>query len=430
MQVTVESGEGLERRLSVELPAGRLTEEIDKRLKQLARNVRLDGFRPGKVPLRVIKQRFGGQVTQEAAAELVQATLFEAAAQEKLHLVGKPRIELRGGDTEEAFGYTATFEVMPEIEDPDVVNLKVKRPVAEVTEADVDAMIEKLRNQRVTWDQVERPAQEGDTLKIDFEGFIDGEPFEGGKAEGVPLRLGSGSMVEGFEAGLIGATSNESRTLNLRFPDGYRASQLAGKDTRFEVKVNEVSEPKLPEVDAEFIKAFGVEDGTLESLRADVRGNMQRELRQKLRNATKDQVLNALIAANPLTLPKVLVQEEAMRLKEHTKADMAQSGQGNAIDFPVEMFYERAERRIATGMLMAHIVQKHDLQVDPGRVRELIEEVAAAYENPNEVVGFYMNDKEQRANIENLALEEQVVDWLLAQSEVEEEGKSFEEVMG
>jgi trigger factor len=430
MQVTVESGEGLERRLNVELPAGRLTEEVDKRLKQLARNVRMDGFRPGKVPMRLIKQRFGGQVTQEAAAELVQATLLEATAQEKLRLVGEPRIELRGGDTKEAFGYTATFEVMPEIEDTEVVNLKVKRPVAEVTEADVDAMIEKLRKQRVKWNQVERPAQEGDTLKIDFEGFIDGAPFEGGKAEGIPLRLGSGSMVEGFEAGLIGAISNESRTLNLRFPDDYRASQLAGKDASFEVKVNEVSEPHLPEVDAEFIKAFGVEDGTLESLRADVRGNMERELRHKLRSATKDQVLDALVSANPLTLPKVLVQEEAMRLKEQTKAEMAQSGQGNAIDFPIEMFNERAERRIAIGMLMAHIVQKHDLQVDELRVRELIEEVAAAYENPNEVVDFYMNDKEQRANVENLALEEQVVDWLLGQAEVEEEGKSFEEVMG
>lgn len=430
MQVTVESGEGLERRLSVEMPASRLAEEIDKRLKRLARNVRMDGFRPGKVPLRVIKQRFGGQVRQEATAELVQATLIEAAEQEKLRLAGQPQIELRGGDTGETFSYTASFEVMPEIQDAKVANLQVKQPAAEVTEADVDAMIEKLRKQRVIWHPVERPAAEGDTVKIDFEGFIEGEPFEGSEAENVPLRLGSGAMIEGFEAGLIGATREETRTLSLKFPDDYRAHQLAGKDVEFVIKLNQVSVPQLPEVDAAFIKDFGVEDGTQESFRADVRGNIERELRQKLRSVTKDQVWNALLAANPVTLPKVLVQAEAARLKDQAKAEMVQSGRGIAIDLPIEMFKQRAERRLAIGMLMGHIVQQHELKAEGHRVRTIVEDVAAAYENPNEVVDYYMGDKEQRSNLERLALEEQVIDWVLGQAEVEVETKSFEEIMG
>jgi trigger factor len=233
MQVSVESGEGLEKRLIVDLPAERLTAEVDKRLKQLARTVRMDGFRPGKVPMRVIQQRFGAQVRQEAAGELVQSTFFEAATQEKLRPAGEPKIEIREPGADGDFGYTATFEVMPEISLGDPSGLSVKRPTAEVADTDVDAMIEKLRTQRTTWNKVDRAAQDGDTVRIDFKGFVHGEAFEGGSAEDVPLRLGSGAMVAGFEAGLIGATSGENRTLEVSFPDDYRAEQLRGQAATF-----------------------------------------------------------------------------------------------------------------------------------------------------------------------------------------------------
>ncbi|MFM1891484.1 MAG: trigger factor, partial [Pseudomonadota bacterium] len=262
MQVTVESGEGLEKRLSVELPAEQVSAAVDKKLQQLARSVRLDGFRPGKVPLRVIKQRFGQQVRQEVYGDIIQATFYEAAQQQDLRPAGEPKIELRDEAGEGGFGYTATFEVVPEVAVGDLSALSVKRPTAVVTDGDVDAMIEKLRAQRTTWNEVQRPAQDGDTVHIDFKGFIDGEAFEGGSAENVPLRLGSGAMIEGFEAGLVGASAGEARTLEVKFPDDYRATKLAGKAATFEVTVNSVAEPVLPAVDADFARAFGVEDGT------------------------------------------------------------------------------------------------------------------------------------------------------------------------
>lgn len=429
MQVTVESGEGLEKRLSVELPAEQVSAAVDKKLQQLARTVRLDGFRPGKVPLRVIKQRFGQQVRQEVYGDMIQASFYEAAQQQDLRPAGEPKIELRDEAGEGGFRYTATFEVVPEVAVGDLSALSIKRPTAVVTDGDVDAMIEKLRAQRTTWNEVQRPAQDGDTVHIDFKGFIDGEAFEGGSAENVPLRLGSGAMIEGFEAGLVGASAGEARTLEVKFPDDYRATKLAGKAATFEVTVNSVAEPVLPAVDADFARAFGVEDGTEQTLRAEIRANMERELRQKLRNVTKERTLDALLAAHPLTIPKAMVNEEAKRLKQQTQAEMAQSGQGNAIDFPVSMFEPQAQRRVSLGLLIGEIIRGQELKVDPERVRGTVEELASSYENPQEVVEYYLGDKNQRAAIENLVLEDQVVDWVLGQVQVEDEPQTFEALM-
>jgi len=429
MQVSVESGEGLERRLLVDLPAERVNAEMDKKLKDLARHVRLDGFRPGKVPIRTIKQRFGEQVRQETYGNLIQETLYEAANQEQLMPAGEPKVELREAAEEGGLGYTAIFEVMPEIALADLSDATVARPTAEVGEADVDAMIEKLRQQRTTWNDVERGANDGDTVHMNFKGMIDCEAFEGGSAEDVPLVLGSGAMIEGFESGLLGARPDDERTLEVTFPEDYRAEHLAGKAATFEVKVLRVSEPVLPELDDEFVKAFGIEAGTVEALRADVAKNMAHELRQKIRGITKDRVMDLLIEKHPLDIPQAMVGQEAERMKQQMLQDMQQRGQTASMDLPASMFESQARRRVHLGLMVAEIIKSQGLQVDADKVRETIEEAAESYEDPQEVIDYYMQDKTARAGVENVVLENQVVDWVLEQVQVEDEPKAFSELM-
>ncbi|HPE81752.1 MAG: trigger factor [Sedimenticolaceae bacterium] len=429
MQVSIESGEGLEKRLLVDLPADRVAAVMDKKLQDLARHARLDGFRPGKVPMRTIKQRFGEQVRQEAYGALIQETLYEAASQQKLMPAGEPQVELREAAEEGGLGYTATFEVMPEVTVGDLSGQSVARPVAEVGESDIDEMIDKLRKQRTVWNDVERGAGDGDTVYMDFKGMIDGEVFEGGSAQNVPLVLGSGAMIPGFEAGLLGAKAGDERTLEVKFPDDYRAQHLAGKEATFEVKVLRVSEPKLPEIDEEFVKAFGVEAGTVEALRADVAKNMQHELTQKLKNITKEHVMDALIAANPLEIPKAMVNQEAERMKQQVVQDMQQRGQQSNMDLPASVFTDQAKRRVHLGLLVAEIINTQQIKAQEEQLRETIAAFAESYENPQEVVDYYMQDKSARASIENLVLENQVVDWVLSQVQVTDEPKTFAGIM-
>jgi trigger factor len=429
MQVSVESGEGLEKRLLVDLPAERVSDAVDKKLKDLAKHVRLDGFRPGKVPLRTIKQRFGDQVRQETYGALIQETLYEAANQEKLMPAGEPQVELREAAEEGGLGYTATFEIMPEIELADLSSQTVERPVAKVTDGDVDEMIEKLRKQRTVWNDVDRGAKDGDTVHMDFKGMINGEIFEGGTAENVPLVIGSGSMIDGFESGLLGAKAGDERSIDVTFPEDYRAEHLAGKDATFVIKLLRVTEPQLPEIDEEFVKAFGVEDGTVEGLRADVTKNMGHELKQKLNNLTKEKVMDALVAANPMDIPKAMVTQEAERMKEQMVQDMQQRGQQSSVDLPASMFEEQAKRRVHLGLLVAEIIAKQELKADEDKVRETIAEFAESYENPQEVVDYYMQDQNARGSIENLVLENSVVDWVLTQVTVTDVEKAFPEVM-
>lgn len=429
MQVSVESGEGLEKHLRVDLPAERVTAAIEKKLQEISRTVRMDGFRPGKVPMRVVKQRFGNQVRQEAYGDLIQSTFYEAASKENLHPAGEPSIQLHDDQENGQFSYTATFEVMPEIKLAPMEDVTVKRPVASVTDGDVEEMIDRLRKQRTTWNEVEREAQDGDNLQIDFKGYIDGELFDGGSADNVPLVLGSGSMIEGFESGLVGAKSGESRTLDISFPEDYRAEKLAGKAARFEVAVNKVAEPQLPELDEAFIKTFGVEAGTEDALRAEIRSNMERELKQKLRSVTKERVMDALLEANEIVVPKAMVTEEAERMKQQAVQDMARSGHKSNMDLPASIFESQAKRRVELGLLIGDIIRQQQLQVDQERVRTMVEEFASTYENPQEVIDWYMNDRQQLSGIENLVLEEQVVDWLLEQTKIEEEQQSFNDLM-
>ncbi len=429
MQVSVESGEGLTKRLLVNLPAERVDEVVNAKLKEAARTVRLDGFRPGKVPLRVVRQRFGAQIRQDAYGELIQSSFYEAVSQENLQPVGEPDIELREEEAGGGLAYTATFEVMPQVELADLGGVEVKRAHAQVTDEDVERMIQKLREQRTEWVEVERPAREGDRITIDFKGFIDGELFEGGSAEGVHLVLGSGSMIPGFEEGLTGASAGEERKLELKFPDDYGVEHLAGKDAVFEVTVKSVAEPKLPEVDEAFIRSLGVEDGTEESLRKEVRENMERELKQKLKSRTKEQVMELLLEKHPIQVPAALIRQEAEALKEQARQEMSRAGQSSGVDLPANLFEPQAERRVKLGLILGEIIRKEGMKAEPSRVDEAIAEQAATYEEPQAIIDWYADNPKARAAVENLVLEEQVVEWVLDRAKVEEEELTFDELV-
>lgn len=429
MQVSVESGEGLERRLLVDLPAERVEVEMDKKLVELAKNVRLDGFRPGKVPVRVVKQRFGDQVRQEVFGDLIQASFYEAANESKLVPVGDPSIELRDAAEEGGLSYTATFQVMPQVELADITEKEINRPVAEVTDSDVDEMIDKLRKQRAEWVDVDRAAQDGDNLHIDFKGYVDGEAFDGGSAENVPLVLGSGSMIDGFESGLLGASAGDERTLEVAFPEDYRAEHLAGKPATFEVKVLRVTESKEAEIDEDFVKEFGVEEGTEEALRAEVRKNMESELEQRLNSLLKDNVMGLLREANPLDIPDAMVKQESERMKQQALQDMQSRGQQAAMDLPASIFEDQARVRVHLGLLVGEIIEQKGLKAEESELREMIERLAQSYEDPQEVVDYYLSNPEQRSTVENLVLENKVVQWVTDQVKVNDETKVFSDVM-
>lgn len=429
MQISVESGEGLERKLTIEVPAESVTEKVEKRLKEISRQVRLDGFRPGKVPMRVIKQRFGGQARQEVYGDIIQSTFYEAAQQEKLNPAGEPSIEIKDDDTDGGFSYVASFEVVPTVTLVDLSDAEIEKPVSEVTEADVDNMFKKLRKQRTSWNEVDRAAQNDDKLDINFKGLMDGEAFEGGSAENAPLVLGSGAMIDGFESGLLGVKKGEERTLELKFPDDYHAENLAGKEVSFEVSINSVSEPVLPEIDEEFVKSLGVESGNADELREEVKNNMSNELDQKLRGIVKEKVMDLLIEKHELQVPSALVSQEAQRMMEQTKNDMQARGQASNFDLPSSVFDDQAERRVKLGMIVGEVISSQQLKADDEKIRETIKRFAASYESPDEVVEFYMNNPQQKASLENLVLEDEVVDWVLEEVKVSENKQSFDELM-
>ncbi len=421
MQVSVESGEGLERRMTVELPAEQIDAEVTKRLKQIGRTAKLDGFRPGKVPMKLLRRNYGGQVLQEVYGQLIESSYQQAIQQENLKPAGMPRIEPADSTDEGHFSYIATLEVMPEIA-LNKLEGEIKRPVAEVTDEDVDDMLLKLRKQRATWGSVDRAAQEGDQVKISFKGMIDGEAFEGGSAENVNLVLGSGRMIEGFESGLVGMLKTEKRSIDLKFPEDYRVDELAGKPVTFEVEVSEVSEEVLPEVDDAFAKEFGAEEG-VEKLKSDVRENMQRELEQRTQARIKHQAMDLIVEQHPIDIPSALVEEEIEALRKQARQQLGQGA--GTFELPREMFEDQAKRRVTLGLVIGEIVKQNDLQVDNDRVRKKIEEYAASYEKPEEVVNYYYSNEQQLAAVGNVVLEDQVVDWVLNQVNVVDEASNF-----
>lgn len=421
MQVSVESGVGLERRMRIDLPVERIQGEVDKRLQQMARNARLPGFRPGKVPMKLLRQRYGDQIQQEVFGELVQSSFSEAVAQEALRPAGMPRIEPEIDRGQQRFAYTAVFEVLPQFELAPLAGQVVKRPVAAVADADLEAMIERLRTQRKTWTAVEGPAEPGHRLTVSYEGTLDGEPFEGGSNSGTQLEIGSGRMIPGFEEGLIGASAGETRALDLQFPETYHRQDLAGKSAHFEVNIDAVTRPVLPELDADFARGFGIADGDLERFRADVRANMERELAQRVNARIKERVMDLLVSANAIEIPGVLVQEEIRALKDQMRQNLG----GGRMELPDNLFEDSARRRVALGLIIAEIVKRNGIKADPARVRAAVEDMASTYEEPHEVISYYYGDRQRLAPVESLVLEEQVVDWVLHQVTVEEETLTF-----
>jgi len=426
MQVSVESTGNLERKMTVQVPSEQIESEVTTRLQSLAREVKLDGFRPGKVPFKVVKKRFDGRVRQEVMTEVMQRTLYEALTEEKINPAGGPQIEpinMKAGETLE---YVATFEVYPEIELADMSDSKVELPVVEVGDEDLDKMLDKLRTQRATFKEVDRAAQESDEITISFEGTIDGEAFGGNKAENTPLVLGSGQMIAGFEDQLTGASAGEHHSLEITFPEDYQGKEVAGKQAVFEVDVVKVSEAELPELDDDFAKIFGAE--SIAALRDEVRSNMQREAKQRVREKVKKQVLDALLEKNELELPKALIDNEIDSMMQQSMANQPESMKN--MQLPREIFESQARRRVALGLIMNEVAKVNKIEVDQGKVDSLIEDMASTYDQPEEVKQAYRTRQDLKSSIEGLALEEQVVDHVLSTMKTEEKAVSFEQTAG
>jgi trigger factor len=428
MQVSVENTGKLERRMQVQVPAERVTQEIASRLKQLSRTARLNGFRPGKAPITVIRQQFGPQVHREVIGELMQSSFSEAVTQKQLAPAGSPRIEPQSMAEGQDLTYVATFEVFPEVALQPIDSLELDRRTAAVTESDIDAMIERLRKQQMKYTAAAtRAAADGDRVTVDFEGSIDDVPFAGGKGENVAIVIGEGRMLPQLEQGLLGAAAAEQRTIDVDFPPDYRATELAGKRASFKVEVKLVEEPSLPDVDEEFCSFFGVTEGGVAKLREDVAANMRRELDQTLRNLNKSAVMDKLYQTNPIDVPNALLESqirdmqiEAMR-RAGTK-DVAQAP-------PREPLVEPARRRVALGLLFNDIIRRENIVLDPVRSNARLDEMVGAYGDAAALKRAYLQNADAMRQVESLALEDQVVDWVLAHAKVHENASTFKELM-
>ena len=429
MQVSLEKSEGLERRIKVQVPAERVERETEDRLKSLSKRAKIDGFRPGKVPFKVVKQRFGEQVRSEVVTDLLQSTFNEALAQQKLNPAGGPRIDSLDAEPGKDMKFTAVFEVYPEIKLKGVDGIKVERPVAEVAKEDIDGMVDNLRHQRAGWEAVQRAAKDGDRVLIDFEGSVDGTPFPGGKGERVPVVLGEKRMLPDFEKGLVGIKTDESREFGVKFPEDYHAKELAGKQAGFKVKAHSVEGQVLPALDEAFCKAFGITEGGVEKLRSEVADNMRRELDETIRRKLKDQALDALLKANTLDLPKALVDDEIERLRQDALVRIGVRDPKKASELPRELFQEQAMKRVSLGLLVGEIINQEHLAVDTKRVDERLERMAGDYSTPAEAVRSFRANRDIMRQVETLVLEDQAVDWLLQKASVSDKPTTFKALM-
>jgi trigger factor len=427
MQVSVESTGALERRMEVQVPAERVEKAVDERLQRMSRTVRLKGFRPGKVPVKVVRQQFGQQVRQEVLGDVMQSTFNEAVEQEKLIPAGGPRIEPISLEQGADLKYRAVFEVLPQIELKGIDNLQVERPSASVSTADVDAMIQNLREQRPTYSAVDREARDTDRVTIDFEGTIDGTPFDGGKGEGIAVDLGAGRMLADFEAALRGVKAGENKEIELTFPANYPAAHLAGKQAKFAIAVKQVEERTLPELDDEFCKLYGVDEGGIDRLRAEVQENMARELGDAVKARVKKQVLDGLLAANPIELPKSMVDAQVRDLQMDAARRM------NARDAsqvpPAEGFQDAARRRVALSLLIGEIIRANNIQVDQAQVQARFEELAMQFPDQGQALQQYRSNPQFRRQMESAVLEDQVIEWISQKAQVSEKASSFKEIM-
>lgn len=427
MQVSVESTGALERRIEVQVPAERVEKAVDDRLKSMSRTVRLKGFRPGKVPVQVVRKQFGQQVRQEVLGDVMQSSFAEAVTQENLSPADRPRIEPISTEQGADLKYRAVFEVFPQITLSGTDSLEVERPMAEVVTGDVDAMIENLQQQRLTYVAVERAARDTDRVTVDFDGTVNGEAFEGGKGEDVPIVLGAGRMLADFEAGLQGVSAGDEKTIELTFPENYGAPALAGKKACFAVKVKSVEEQKLPELDEEFCKSYGVEEGGIERLRQEVEENMRRELGDAVRARLKKQVMDGLLAANPVELPKSVVEQQVREMQVDAGRRMGAKDVSQLP--PAESFVEPARRRVALSLLINEVIRSAAINLDHAKVQTRFEELAQQYPDAAQAVQQYRTNPQIRRQMEATVLEDQVVDWLLERAKVTEKPSSFKEIM-
>lgn len=433
MQVSVETTSGLERRLTIAIPAQKIQSEVDVRVQKVAPQVKIDGFRPGKVPMSVVRQRYGEGIRQEVLGDLMSDAFQDAVIQEKLKPAGQPTVEPKEFENGKDFSFTATFEVYPEVKVSGIDGSEVVRAQVEITDADVDLVIENIRKQQASFEETDKAAEEGDRVEIDFEGFKDGEAFDGGKGEGHQLVLGSKQMIPGFEDGLIGAKKGDEKELNLTFPEDYHAEELKGAAVVFKVKVNAVEASKLPEIDDEFIARFGVKEGGVDALKVEVRKNMGRELKTALKNYVKKQVLDAVLEKNVIEVPNALINQEISAMRRQT---LQQFGGGNPFEgmdldslLPAEMFSEEAKRRVTLGLLLSQLVDDKDIKAEDDKVRAEVEEIASAYEVADEVVEWYYKNPQQLSQVEALVLEDAVIDSLLENAALKEQAMSYEELM-
>ncbi|TMM46786.1 trigger factor [Colwellia ponticola] len=430
MQVSVETTQGLERRLTISVPAEKVDVEVKNRLRQISKTQRINGFRPGKVPPSVIQKRYGQSVRQEVAGEVMQRNFVDAIVAEKINPAGRPSFVAKSNEDGKALEFEATFEVYPVVEIKDLDKIAIERPQVEVTDADLDDMFVTLQKQHQTWKENKRKSKEGDKLTLDFTGRVDGEEFEGGKAEGFELELGAGRMIPGFEQEVIGMKAGDEQTIKVTFPEDYHAENLKGKEAEFDIVIHKNEGPVLPEIDDEFAKLFGIEEGGVEALRAEVSKNMTRELTQAVKAKVKTQVLDGLLAAHDVELPSALVTQEVDVLRQQAmQRFQGQMDPKNLPQLPAEMFTEQAERRVKIGLLLGEVIKINELKVDDAKVNELIASAASAYEDPKEVIEYYANNQELMQQMQNVALEEQAVEFLVEKAQVSDKKASFNEIM-
>lgn len=432
MQISIETTSGLERRLTISVPSENFEAQISDRLGQAAQQVKLPGFRPGKVPMREVRRRFGPAVRAEVAGELMQSSFIEAIQQESLSPAGSPSLEVVKMDPGIDFEFTATFEVFPVVDLVDLGKVSIKKPEAEIGDEDLAEMVDRLRDQRKTWTEVERGAQEDDKVTLDFIGKIDDEAFDGGSGEDVAFEVGAGQMIGDFDEGVRGLAKGDAGEFSATFPDDYGNEDLRGKTAIFSVTIKTVEEPSMPELDEEFFKEFGVEEGGLEAFHAEVRSNMQRELDGAVANQVKSQVMSELHSLHSVQLPSAMVGQEIQNQKQQMLQQFqmyGQNGQAPEIDLPDDLFTEQAEKRVSVGLIVNEIVSSGDLKADDERVKARVEELAAGYADPAQVVSYYYSNPEQLQQIEMAVLEDQVVDHILEKAAVEIVSASYQDAL-
>ena len=426
MNVTVESTGALERRMRVELPIDAIEQQVDSRLQSVGRTAKIKGFRPGKVPPKVVRQRYGKQVREEVLSEVLQKSYTDAVTQEKLNPAGGPKIETEAEDGK-TFAYVATFEVMPEVALKNLDKIKVEKPDVQIGDADLDDMLMSLRKQKATWETVDRKAKDGDRVVVDFAGEIDGEAFQGGSGTEIPVVLGEGQMLPDFEKGLKGIKAGDEKTFKVKFPKEYHAEDLAGQKADFSITTHRVEEQVLPELNDEFAEMFNVTEGGLERFMTDVRENMEREAEQKVSGDIREQVMEALLDANPIDIPQTLKHQEAHALQHEAMQRMGIEDHDAAP--PIDNFSEAAEKRVRLGLLLRQVIADQGLKADEARVRERVEEMCASYENSADMVEIYMNNPQAMQQLEPMVVEQMAIDWLMENGKIKNKKVSFKDYM-